>query len=96
MIRKPAVAMAIVMLALSVPAAVVLTITALGNGTCQIVAPGNSPDTHAVHCVLLTTTDFLSWTSLRTNTFPLRGYGDGVTNVVEMTNARAFYRVRIQ
>jgi len=84
----------VAMLALHVTASVVLTISKLDNGTCQIIAPGNTSPSNPVRYVLQVTTNFVTWTSIRTNLIPIVGYGDGVTNIVQITNPMAFYRVR--
>jgi hypothetical protein len=81
--------------ATAVPAPTLLKISAIGNGNCQIIAPGNSPAGVPVYCVLESTTNLVSWTSLQTNIFPIYGGGTGVTNIVQMTNTPTFYRVRI-
>lgn len=79
---------------LAPPAAIVLTISPLGNGYSQIIAPGNTIiGGGAAHCILQTSSDLVTWTSISTNTFPETGHGYGVTNLVHMTNSKAFYRV---
>jgi hypothetical protein len=80
--------------ATAVPAPTLLTISTIGNGKCQIIAPGNSPAGVPVYCVLESTTNLVSWTSLQTNIFPIYGGGTSVTNIVQMTNTQTFYRVR--
>ena|SRR5260221_2136006 len=77
------------------PPPIVLTISPLGSGSYQIIAPGNTflGGTDA-YCVLQSSTDFVAWASISTNMFPYNGYGYGVTNIVQMTNAITFYRVK--
>jgi hypothetical protein len=84
---------AIAMLAIHSQAPVVLTIAPIGNGDYQIFAPGNSTPAVVTFCVLQASTNLVTWTSVSTNIFPPAGYGDGVTNIVQATNAMAFYRV---
>jgi hypothetical protein len=73
---------------------VILTIRPLGNDSYEIIAPGNSPDPYSVHCVLESTEDFVTWSSIHTNIFPHSGQGDAVTNIVQVTNAATFFRIR--
>jgi hypothetical protein len=81
-----------VMLTIQLSASIVLTISPLYDGTCQIIAPGNSNIFAPVeYCVLQTSTNCIVWTSVSTNAFPYSGYG--VTNIVETTNVIMFYRV---
>jgi hypothetical protein len=85
--------LAIRLVAFNLDTPVVLTISSLGDGNCQIIAPGNSPDPYSVHCVLQSTTNFVAWTSISTNIFPHSGHGIGVTNIVQITNSMVFYRI---
>src|SRR5690348_65484 len=52
-----------------------LTISPLGNGYYQIVAPGSSgsPIFPPLACVLQSSTDLVTWTSISTNSFPYTG-----------------------
>jgi len=86
-----------------IPAPAILTISPLGNGSYQIVAPGTSdPQFPPLYCVLQFSTNFVLWTAISTNIFPLNGAGFGtnvfndgygVTNIVEATNSSTFFRV---
>jgi hypothetical protein len=95
-VKKTILMMAVVILAfqLPTPAFTTLTITPLGNGFYQIVAPGSvAPGLLPPACVLQSSTDLIAWTSMSTNIFPTTGAGYGVTNIVQATNSMMFYRV---
>ena len=86
--------MVIVMLVIRLPAPSTWTVSPLGEGVYQIVAPGSSdPIYPALLCVLQSSTNCITWTSVNTNTFPFAGVGHGVTNIVQATNSTMFYRV---
>ena len=88
--------MAVIMLATHLPApTVVLTISALANGNLQIVAT-MGPTVKAYHCVLQSTSDFVIWTAISTNTFFSSGDVLTVTNIVQTTNSMNFYRAQLQ
>jgi hypothetical protein len=92
--KKFILSIAILILAFQLPAPTILTISALGNGFYQIVAPGNSdPILPPLPCVLQSSTNLIMWTSISTNTFPFTGVGYGVTNIVQATDPAVFFRV---
>jgi hypothetical protein len=71
-----------------------LTISDLGNGNLQIVASGPTGEFFRAYlCVLESTTDFVNWTAISTNTFPYNGM---VTNIVQTTNSMRFYRFEVR
>ena len=84
-----------VMLAIRLSALDTLTISPLGNGYYQIVAPGSSgsPVFPPLACVLQSSTNLITWISISTNAFPYTGAGDGVTNIIQATAPMMFYRV---
>ena len=86
---------AVALLTSQLPAAIILAMSSLGDGRYQIVAPGTS-DAGPVYCVLQSTTNFVTWTPISTNMFPWMGQGYGVTNIIQVTNVKAFYRVKTQ
>jgi len=80
--------LAVTMLTTHLPAdTVVLTISATGNGNLEIIASSKQ----AFGCVLQSTTDFVNWTAISTNTFPTSGM---VTNILQATNSFTFYRAK--
>jgi hypothetical protein len=83
------------MLAIRLTASDVLTISPLGNGFYQIVAPGSSgsPIFPRLPCVLQSSSDLISWSSISTNAFPYTGDGYGVTNIVQGAAPCMFFRV---
>jgi hypothetical protein len=87
--KKLILALAVTTLAFNVPAPIILTISDLGNGQMQIVRPSQGTWIGRVTNVLQTTTDFASWTSIRTNI----SFDVGFTNIVQATNVMSFYRV---
>ena len=74
---------------LGVPPTITLTAYPLSNGSFQIVA-STTPTVQAYYCVSQSTTDFIHWTAISTNTFSLNLTA---TNIVQTTNAMTFYRV---
>jgi hypothetical protein len=86
---------AVALLTCQLPAAIILAMSSLGDGRCHIIAPGNST-AGPVYCVLQSTSDFVTWTSISTNMFPWYGQGYGVTNIIQVTNVMEFYRVKAQ
>jgi len=76
-------------LAFNITASFTLTISDLGNGQIQIVRPSQGVGIGLVTNVLQTTTDFVTWTSIKTNI----SFDKGFTNVVQTTNTMSFYRV---
>jgi hypothetical protein len=71
---------------------IVLSISALSDGSLQIIASGlaNLPLYHE-DCVLQSTTNFVNWTSLSTNSGPFSLQGT-VFNIGQPTNSMTFYR----
>jgi hypothetical protein len=82
------------MFAIQLSALTTLTISPLGNGYYQIVAPGSSgsPIFPPLSFALQSSPDLITWTSISTNSFPYTGAGDGVTNIVHATAPMMFYR----
>jgi hypothetical protein len=87
--KKSILALAVATLALNMGAAFILTISDLGNGQIRIVRPSRGPTVGRVTNVLQTTTDFVSWTSIRTNI----SFDEGFTNILQTTNGMSFYRI---
>jgi hypothetical protein len=86
-------ASALTMLAISVPGVpptITLTASPLSNGSFQIVA-STTPTVQAYYCVFQSTTDFIHWTAISTNTF---SFNLAATNIVQTTNTMTFYRVQ--
>jgi hypothetical protein len=87
------------MLAISVPAVpptVTLTVYPLSDDHLQIIASATQIQTVVKpKCVLQSTTDFITWTALSTNTFVfcLTETNYMATNIVQMSNTMTFYRV---
>lgn len=93
-VKKFFLIMVIMVLAVQLPALAALTISSLGNGFYRIVAPGSTaPGLVPLSCVLQSSPDLITWTSVSTNTFPTTGAGYGVTNIVQAMTAGMFYRV---
>jgi hypothetical protein len=86
---------AVALLTSQLTAAIILAMSSLGDGKYQIIAPGNSIF-GSDYCVLQSTSDFVTWTSISTNMFPWYGQGYGVTNIIQVTNVMEFYRVKTQ
>ena len=84
--------MAAALLTSQLPAAPILIMSSLGNGRYQIFQPGNALAA-PTYCVLQSTTNFVTWTSISTNMVPFPGQGVGVTNIIQATNVMEFYRV---
>jgi hypothetical protein len=94
--KKLTLSLAVTMLALSLPASIILTISPLGGGRLEIVASGLDYCQFCVEPykgVLQSTIDFVDWTSINTNFVSVDGT---VTNVVQTTNTMLFYRVKQQ
>jgi len=92
--KKFLVAMAVVVLATHLPAPIqpptpTLTISALGDGTMQIIASDCGFESQVEFS---STTNFVNWTAISTNT----ASDDGVvTNIVQATNSLNFYRAAV-
>ena len=93
--KKFFVTMTITMLVIYLPAEQTFTLTSptLVNGHLQILGVGSgfSP-ARSYTCVLLSTTDFINWTPVRTNQWSM---GLTVTNTIQITNTLAFYKARV-
>ena len=94
--KKIVLTVAVWMLATCLPApTIVLKISPSGNGSVQVVTSGLvGSDTHGIKVVLQSTSDFVRWTSISTNTLPYP-FSGSITNVVQTTNSVMFYRVCI-
>ena len=71
-----------------------LTISPIGSGNWQIVASGIPNElSHQTVYVLQSTTDFVNWNSIITNSSYFLPYS--VANIVNSTNAMTYYRAYI-
>ena len=96
--KKFIVTLGVTMLATHLPAPpappINLSILTTSDGGLQILTSGVGSSPYApTLCVLQSTTDFVNWTSVKTNVVsPSTGT---ITNLVEPTNSMMFYRAYI-